>query len=181
MRLFISIILSSFFIFSHLSLSGQIISKTVKDAILISDSVLLVSHNLTEQKIVQDEIVKIRKSPPIVLNGRPNKKIIHESVLLTAYLKNQLISILTQPNHDSERNLIKCFLPHHSILLIKNGKTSYIEICFECERLLASQGIGLSDINYPKLMCKQLETFFSSLGIKYQIPYDPNDPLDEFK
>ena len=173
MRLHYSIFLASIFILTQFNLIGQIKSNTVKEAILKADTVLLVSHNLTEQRIVEDKIGGgVRKSPPIVLRGRPNKKIIRETVLLNGVLKNQLISILTQPNNEGEINSMRCFLPHHSILLIKNGKTSFIEICFACQNLLASKGVGISDINSPKVMWTQLETFFSSQGIKYQIPYD---------
>lgn len=173
MRLKYFIFLASIFLLAQFNLVGQVKSNTVKEAVLNADTVLLVSHNLTEQKIVEDKVGGgIRKSPPIVSKGRPNKKIIHETVVLNKTLKERLITILTQPNHDPERNQIKCFLPHHSILFIKNGKTSYIEICFACEQLLASNGIGTSDINYPKIMWTQLEAFFSSLGIKYQIPFN---------
>jgi hypothetical protein len=173
MRLRYPIFLAGIFILKQLNLIGQVKSNTVKEAILKADTVLLVSHNLTEQKIVEDKPGGgVRKSPPIVLGGRPNQKIIHETVLLNDVLKNQLISILTQPNNEGEINQIKCFLPHHSILLIKGGKTSYIEICFACQNLVASKGIGISDINYPKVLWTQLEAFFSSQGIKYQIPFD---------
>ncbi len=173
MRLHYSIFLASIFILTQLNLIGQVKSNKVKEAILNADTVLLVSHNLTEQKIVEDKPGGgVRKSPPIVLRGRPNKKIIHETVLLNSGLKNQLISILTQPNNDGEMKAMQCFLPHHSILLIKGGKTSFIEICFACQNLVTSNEIGTSDINYPKIMWKQLETFFKSQGIKYQIPFN---------
>ena len=163
MRYFI--FLTNIFILTQFNLIGQVKSKTVKEAILKADTVLLVSHNLTEQRIIEDKIGGgVRKSPPIVLRGRPNKKIIHETVLLNGVLKKQLIAILTQPNNDGEINSMKCFLPHHSILLIKGGKTSYIEICFACQNLVASIGIGISDINYPKVLWTQLEAFFSSIS-----------------
>ena len=155
---------------------GQIKSNTVKQAILSADTVFFVSHNLTNQRIVEDKVGGgIRKSPPIVLRQRPNKKIIHETVLLNDSLRLQVIKILTQPNNEGEINSMKCFLPHHSILLIKNGKTSAIEICFACQQLEASKGIGISDIHYPKVMWTELENLFLSLGIKYQIPFN----LDE--
>ena len=173
MKLHYSIVLASIFALAQLQLIAQITTTTVREAILTADTVLLVSHNLTEQRIVDDKIGgQVRKSPPVVLRGRPNKKIIHETALLNSVLKNQLIAILTQPNNEGERNSMRCFLPHHSILLIKNGKTSFIEICFACKNLLASKGVGISDINYPTVMWTQLESFFSSQGIKFQIPND---------
>lgn len=174
----IAFFISGIFILLQFNLFAQIKSSTVKQAILSADTVLLVSHNLTQQKIIKDKVGGgIIKSPSIVVRHRPNKKIIHETILLKDNLKEQLIKILIQPNIDTEIKSMKCFLPHHAILLIKNGKTSYIEICFACQNLIASKGIGISDINYPKAMWTQLETFFLSLGIKYQIPFN----LDKHK
>ena len=173
MRINYYIFLSSIFILVQLNLIGQVKSKTVKEAILKADTILLVSHNLTEQRIIEDKNGgRVRKSPPIVLRGRPNKKIIHETVLLNANLKRELIIILTQPNNDEETKSMQCFLPHHSILLIKGGKTSYIELCFACRNLSASIGIGITDIKSPTIMWTQLESFFKSQNIKYQIPFD---------
>lgn len=174
MRLHYISFLTSLFLFSQFASVGQVKSKTITDAIIAADTVLLVSHNLTEQRLVQDKVgpgLSIKKSPPIVFKGRPNKKIIHETVLINKTLKVRLISILSQPNTDRELKNIQCFLPHHSILLIKNGSTSSIQLSFMCENLLPSKGIEHSG-NYPKVMWKQLESFFTSLGIKYQIPFN---------
>jgi len=165
------LIFSSIVLLTQNDSYGQIKTNTVKQAILSADTVLLVSHDLTNQRIVEDNVGGgVRKSPPIVLRQRPNKKIIRETVLLNHQLRLQVVKILTQPNNDGEIKLMSCFLPHHSILLIKNGKTSSIEICFACQQLVASKGVGLSDIHYPKIMWTQLENLFLSLGIKYQIP-----------
>lgn len=173
MKINYCVFLLSIFILSQLNLLGQVKSKTVKDAILKADTILIVSHNLTEQRIMEDKNGgRVRISPPIVLRGRPNKKIIHETVLLDENLKKELIRILTQPNNDGETKSMQCFLPHHSILLIKGGKTSYIELCFACQNLSASSGIGITDIKYPTIMWTQLESFFKSQNIKYQIPFN---------
>ena len=134
---------------------------------------LFVSHNLTNQRIKEDKAGgSARVSPPIVLRQRPNKKIIHEMYLLNYDVRLQVIKILIQPNYDGEIRSMSCFLPHHSVLLIKNGKTSSIEICFACQKLQASKGIGISDIHYSKKMWAEFENLFLKSGIKYQIPFN---------
>ena len=161
---------------AQINLFGQINSNTVKHAILSADTVFFVSHNLTHQRIVEDGVkVKFRESPPIILRQRPNKKIIRETVLISNNLRLQLIKILTQPNYEGEIKSMSCFLPHHSILLIKNRKTSSIELCFACRELIVSKGIGISDIHYPNVMWTQLENLFLRLGIKYQIPLNEKE------
>ena len=172
LRYYITFIIT--FFLTNIYLFGQVKSSTFKQAILNSDSVLLVSHNMTEQRVIEDKVDgKIKKTEPIVLRQRPNKKIIHETVLLNDSLKRLLIKILTQP-YEGKIETAKCFMPHHSILLLKNGKTEYVEICFACQNLLTSKNIGTKDINYSPNMWTQLETFFLELGIKYQIPFDPD-------
>ena len=167
------LLLSLVILFSGFGSFAQFKSNTVRQAILTADTVLLVSHNMTYQKIVEDKPGgKTRDSPPIVINQKINWKIIHESVVLTDSLKRRVINILTRPIINGDRNQMMCFMPHHSILLITKGKTYFIEICFACQRLVASKEIGISDIGYRDKMWPELEKLFSSVGIKYQIDSD---------
>jgi hypothetical protein len=48
----------------------------------------------------------------------------------------------------------------------------YTDSVAETTSTATMAGIGISDINYPKVLWTQLEAFFSSQGIKYQIPFD---------
>ena len=92
---------------------------------------LFVSHNLTNQRIKEDKAGgSARVSPPIVLRQRPNKKIIHETYLLNYDVRLQVIKILIQSNYDGEIRSMSCFLPHHSVLLIKKWKNIFYRNLF---------------------------------------------------
>lgn len=160
---------------SQLNLVGQIKTSTVRAAILSADTVLIVSHNLTYGDVIQEGSEPI-PPPLIVENERPNSKIIHETVILTDSLRNRLIKILTESNKSGRIEMAGCFMPHHAVLLTKNGKTSFIEICFGCRRIFASDDIGTDDIQYAQKMWVDLERFFSANGIHYQIPFNIKDP-----
>src|SRR6476469_7142857 len=117
---------------------GQFKTTTIREAILKADTVMLVSHNLTEQRIMDEGTGKVKSSPPILLQQRPNKSIIRESTVLSDSARGQLVEILTQPNQ-GKYEMMNCFLPHHSILLFKNGKAASVEICFACQILKPSK------------------------------------------
>jgi hypothetical protein len=163
------------FLLLQINAYGQLEKKSVKVSILSADTVLIVSHDLTYSEIIDRKTGKKAMSPPVVVNQRSNIDIIHEKVILSDSLKNQLIRILTKPNGNTKYDMARCFLPHHSILLMKSGKTSYIEICFDCKRLDASKTIETSDIHYSKEMWTELKDFFIRSGIKYQIPHNSEE------
>ena len=148
---------------------SQLKTKTIKEAINKADSIWLVSHTLTYQRIIKDNKENaITTMVLIVNNGRVNHKIIKEKIEIAKSEKSKLINILTQKNKDSLIEEMQCFLPHHSILFFKNNKVAYLDICFGCKNLIASKGLGIKDINYPKIMWKQLEELF----LTHQIPME---------
>jgi hypothetical protein len=143
-------------------------SKTIKAAITNADSIWLVSHELTYQKIVKDvPNGGYTKMILIVEKGEINYKIIKEKIRLNDSSKNKLIKILTQPNNDSLIQKMRCFTPHHALIFFNKKKISFLDICFGCENFESSKGVGTKDIYAPKAMWKELEKFFLAQGIQY--------------
>ncbi len=88
------------------------------------------------------------------------------------YLKHKLFLDKTQIN-DLKNGLrkssfinvpYKCYNPRHSIIFYddKNDIFGYIEICFECNRVICSE-----NLNFISLSALNLESTFKEFGITY--------------
>ena len=97
-----------------------------------ADTVLLVSHEATAGVVVGD-------SPKLIIARKPNYKIVKEQQILAGDKLGALIKILARPFQDTVIEMGKCFIPHHAIFIMRNGKTSYIDICFGCRRFKYSK------------------------------------------
>jgi hypothetical protein len=166
-----------------LSLQAQTTNaiNKVKQKILEADSVVLISHILTREfapKIKRDyekgtKKVNYKKwnslyppAPSFLINGKINRKIFVETISLTNSEKNSLINILVKRTTSREIKMIQCDVPRHSIIIYKNNKQSYIDICFGCKRINTSNDIAFSVINMDDEKWEDLQGFFIANGIK---------------
>jgi hypothetical protein len=60
-------------------------------------------------------------------------------------------------------------MPHHAVLIIKDGKTYFIDICFGCLGIATSQNIRITADDFDKRKWSELETFFLQQNIKYKL------------
>ena len=79
--------------------------------------------------------------------------------------KNKFIEILTKSPKNENSNKISCDLPQHSIIIYKNGKQSFIDICFMCKKIHVSQDIDFSEKDFDDEKWNQLKVFFQNAGI----------------
>jgi len=168
MKIF-SIIVSFVFAISLSSLSQENdnwLAKKIKGA----DTVLLTSHNATAGvRIISDSTGNDLQLPKLTIAGRPNYSITKEQQIISGAQLDTLVKILDRPFEDKTVEMGKCFIPHHAIFLIKNGKTSYIDICFGCRGYDSSK--DLNKLNaFDKRKWTELEDFFRRLGFKYDLP-----------
>jgi len=140
--------------------------KKIKGA----DSVLLTSHTATAGvRIIDDSTGQDLPLPKLTTAGRPNYNIIKEQRLITGLQLDTLIKILDRPFEDRTVEMGKCYIPHHAIFLIKNGKTSYIDICFGCRGYDTSNDLSKL-YAFDRRKWIELEDFFRRLGIDYELP-----------
>jgi hypothetical protein len=151
--------------------------------ILVADSVVLISHNLTREfapKIKRDYEKGTKKinykkwnslykpAPIFLINGKINRKIIVETISLSNSGKANLINILAKRKMSREVKMMQCDQPRHTIIIYKNNTESYIDICFGCKRINTSNDIKFSVIDMDDEKWEDLQKFFMASGIKKQ-------------
>lgn len=147
-----------------LKVLGQI-NSSFSQKIISADTILLVTHRQTEGSIVRDiKTGKYVYADTVVVNGRPNSKVITESKMLSALQRKKLVSILKQPCPDKSIETCKCFVPFHAILVIKDRFASYIEICFACNSFRTSEKNASRDY-LDKQKQEGLKRLFAAVGL----------------
>lgn len=154
--------------------------KLLKQKIQSADSVVLISHEVTLEygvRIVPDwdkrdtsmNLQKWSKLHPPLLKyldkGKLNRKIIKESLSLTDSIKIKLSNILFRQVLLKKFNPTTCDEPRHSIIIYKNNKESYIDICFGCRRIHTSKDIDFSEFYMDEKKWTELEDFFKTNGL----------------
>ncbi len=129
-----------------------------------ADSVVLASHISLIRRISDELLVPYQ----IVNKNVVNKTPLVEIFRILPIEADSLVKILIEINEDSLINEIKCFDPHHIILIYKNKKCSFIDICFGCRNFVTSKDIhlsdGLSDETWLKLF-----RFFRNRKLYYEL------------
>ena len=178
MKLWVSILFFSCLLF--LTTNGQSSEniKQVQQKFLSADSVVLISHVLTKEfapKIVHDwdktkkwPIKKEVTHPTYLKNEKINPAIIKQRKVVSKKEMTELSQILKYENAE-EINQIKCNWPHHSILMYRKNKLSYIDLCFECRHINTSKDIHLTEGDFANAQWEKLKLFFKKKGLNYEL------------
>lgn len=133
-----------------------------------ADTVLLVSHEVTAGIAIIDSVGKNIPLPKLLIDEKPNYSIFKEQKVLSGAQLDTFINIFTRPFESRTIEMGKCFMPHHAILIIKNGNTSYVDICFGCQRFDTSKDMQtLYALDNRKWT--EIYDFFVKLGFKYKL------------
>ena len=144
-------------------------SQIIRTKLIQADTVIIVSHKITQGvKLVDDSTGKNIPLPKLLIKGKRNKSIIVEQKIITGKDLDTLMQILARPFADKFISIGKCFMPHHSIFIIKNGKTSFIELCFGCHRFETSKDLNSIEA-FDEKKWDDLEKYFIKQGFKYEL------------
>lgn len=134
----------------------------IRNHFLDADTVLLVGHlGLLGDFPKPDDTL-----PLIVTSGKLNYPIIKKQKISTKTEIDTLLSILSKPDGEY-LGLAKCgWNPHHSIVLIKNGHYSYIDMCFSCQQFGTSDDLKYFH-HFSGEKWNELEDFFKDNGVRY--------------
>jgi hypothetical protein len=139
------------------------LSKKFKNA----DSIILLSHALVEGST--DEVIgrngKRVSLPSLFIDGKLNRQVVKQQVLLTGRQVDTLVSILAARSK-AVTSQGGCFTPHHAIIISSKTETSYIDLCFHCLSFRASADID-EHLTLHKRSWKRLENYFIAQGLTY--------------
>jgi hypothetical protein len=133
-----------------------------------ADTVLLVSHEVTAGIAIVDSTGKHIPLPKLLIGGKPNYSMIKEQQVLSGAQLDTFIKIFARPFQSRTIEMAKCFMPHHAVFIIKNGKTSYVDICFSCQRFDTSKDMQQL-YAFDNRKWTELYDFFVKLGFKYEL------------
>jgi len=133
-----------------------------------ADSVLLIRHkNIPGASVQVIDSAGREISFPLMVSGKLNPQTVVQRISLDSNDISKLATILSY-RKDNQIELTKCFNPHHAIILIKDGRFSYIDLCFACEMFTTSSDIHLIEIE--KKTWKKLHDFFKARKIDVDVP-----------
>jgi hypothetical protein len=134
-----------------------------------ADSVLLVSHEDTEGVVIVDDAGNRSPPPRLIIKGKPNSEIIKERQIVCGKQLDELIQIINRPIKSGSW-VGKCYMPHHTIFLFKNGELSYIDVCFSCRKFETSRDLK-KIYQFDDRKWDELEKLFARLGFKYELEF----------
>jgi len=143
--------------------SQKNVNLGVSEKLKSADSILLISHVGSEYDETKGDIM-----PEILIEQKLNTNIIKERKKLTGKSINSLIDILSLPTNNDSIFRSRCFDPHQAILIFKNTKISYIDMCFHCWGLRTSDDLN-EIIGYEELKWKKIYSFFRQNGFVYEM------------
>jgi hypothetical protein len=136
---------------------------SIIEKISTADSVILVSHEYSG--LMSSSSAEKNKSVNLISNGKLNSASIRERKKINTSQRDSLIKILSRPLDENSVSKQECFEPHHAILIFKNNKLSYIDICFSCNDFRTSKDINIW--GFDQQHWKELVKYFKSNGIKW--------------
>jgi hypothetical protein len=172
------IFLSVFTFLGFLSASGQKDLADLKAKLLAADSVILVGHETLSHEIWIDVNTGQRvPNPTLIEKGEINYKIVRQKIVLKDSAIRRLSKILAKPNTDRLVAIGLGFSPHHAVFIFKNGKFSFVHICFTCGTIETSEDIEIDSSDFNNRKWDELKAFFLQHGMKYKMEpeYDEDD------
>jgi hypothetical protein len=158
------------FLLLNLSAAAQQQPNILAQQIEQSDSIILISHLTTLNSLQVDSLGKRIPAHKLLVKGKLNNPIVKERVKLSHSQKVDLSSFLPKKRTDNRLELTKCIIfPHHAILFYKKGKISFIDICFMCSRVYASNDLKIEDGEFEDHWWRSLYSYFQKLGFTYEM------------
>jgi len=134
----------------------------LKELVLRSDSVFLVSHKMLGAVITEGNRKRHTK---LIDKNKIDQSLVIKKIAIGRTDRDTLAALLTQPNMDRTIETAKCFLPAHAIVFLNKKRYSFIEICFTCQRIQTSNDITLTESDFSRNKWTEIKRFFKNKGI----------------
>ena len=135
----------------------------LKPKLANADTIVLASHE--DFRAMVDKAGNPVLVPKWVVGGHPNYKALLKHKRLLSAQRIELSRILLRPFRDNKIVTMQCCEPHHIIFLVRNGHTSYLDICFGCRCLDSSKDLEKL-YAFDDRKWNELEKLFNKLGLK---------------
>lgn len=132
-----------------------------------ADSIVIVSHDSPNMSLRDKKTGKYRQPPNLIVNGQVSDSAVHERKRLSRKSILELSQILTTPAVDDVMRST-CFQPRHAVVVYKNKRLAYLDICFDCYGLNSVGDMG-SAIVFNQLKYRNMYRFFWKQGIRYNL------------
>lgn len=146
------------------SIKAQTKQQNLRKVLLNADTVLIVSHDNTGITLRDETGRDI--TPKLFINGKLNYGILHEQKIIKDSMRKKLLGILLLKNKNNKIVMNKCYMPQHAILIIKNHKVSFIDICFGCLKYEVSDDLSFFMDPFDINKWNELYQFFKQNGLK---------------
>ena len=165
------LLLFSYFVFlAFFDSIGQQRLNILESALNDAGSVIIVSHESTTGISLPDEQTGKRMPiPKLFKNGKLNYEIIHEKRNLSQPLIQKLAVVISRPFQDTVIEKGMCFEPHHAVIYYRNGKASYIDMCFGCRGIEVSKNLKITANDFDNQKWDDLVSFFRMQNMTYEL------------
>jgi hypothetical protein len=144
-------------------------SPSLADSIDAADYIVIASHYSTNYPL-RDPVTKKPYTPKLMIDGKPNDKIIHQKKKLRPAQVRELKNILMTAVENPYKSYTKCFQPRHAVFLYKNQRIEYLDFCFECTGYNRSPEFPVI-IAFDEAKWRTLSDFFRKQGISDDLPW----------
>jgi len=149
----------------NLTIKNNSISKDslLKRKFLEADTILLVNHMSIGYT---DENANTSSSASkVFITGEPTGVLKSRQIISKSEL-DSLVTILVKPITEDPVRSMCIFDPRYSIMIIKNGISSYITVCFNCQQFETSPDL-LSLLQFDQEKWMTLKSFFKAKGFNF--------------
>ena len=148
----------AFFLLLHTSVFAQSRFSALKNAIRKADAVIIINY---ESKV--DSIKILRFLIPAI---DTDSSFINEKKTLNTAQRQKLLTILTRDERIIGRMATtRMFTPQSAILIRKGTAYHFIDLCKHCNRIDASEKLGIDNFDFDKQKWMELDAFFKQNGL----------------
>lgn len=145
---------------------SQGIATNLESKFHSADSIILIKHLSTNSPIIVDDRTgKSSKQRRLFSGNRLNNAIVTKRKKIDSNQISSLLNLLIAQESKISRQTMQCFIPRHAIIIYKQHKISYIDICFECLNFETSADIIFGKYVWDRQKWSKLQKYFSNLKL----------------
>lgn len=131
------------------------------------DAVFMIGENGAEDRAIPTFLPGDYLNPEMITE---RKKIAKDRFLTLSVRFNNVIRV--KKGGSVVIDELGCYMPHHTLYIYKDGKRSWIDMCFTCGGYTSSGDLDYSDFSLNHNYTEPFITFFKAEGFQYWLTSD---------